>query len=76
MSTMALKAIGTDFYKLLARAFTISFKLGFIPYVWKVAYKGMLNKPDKPPLQTTSYQPISLLNAIMKLLERVIEKHL
>ena len=27
------KAIGTGFYKLLARAFTISLKLGFIPYV-------------------------------------------
>ena len=31
------KAIGTGFYKLLARAFTISLKLGFIRYVWKVA---------------------------------------
>ena len=31
------KAIGTGFYKILARAFTISLKLGFIPYVWKVA---------------------------------------
>ena len=26
------KAIGTGFYKLLTRAFTISLKLGFIPY--------------------------------------------
>ena len=31
------KAIGTGFYKLLAQAFIISLKLGFIPYVWKVA---------------------------------------
>ena len=30
------KAIGTGFYKVLARAFTISLKLGFIPYVWKI----------------------------------------
>ena len=36
----------------------------------------MLIKPDKLPSQTTSYQPISLLSAIMKLFERVIEKHL
>ena len=27
------KAIGTGFYKVLARAFTISLKLGFIPHV-------------------------------------------
>ena len=34
----------------------------------------MLIKPDKPPSQTTNYRPISLLRAIMKLFERVIEK--
>ena len=34
----------------------------------------MLIKPDKPPSQTTSYRPISLLGAIMKLFEWVIEK--
>ena len=44
------KAIGTGFHKLLARAFTISLKLGFISYVWKVA---VLCMPDKPPSQTT-----------------------
>ena len=31
------KAIGTGFYKVLARAFTISLKLGFIPHVCKIA---------------------------------------
>ena len=36
----------------------------------------MLIKPDKPPSQTTSYQPNSLLSAIMKLFEQVIEKRL
>ena len=36
----------------------------------------MLIKTDKPPSQTTSYRPISLLSAIMKLFERVIEKRL
>ena len=36
----------------------------------------MLIKPDKPPSQTTSYRPISLLSAIMKLFEQVIEKRL
>ena len=36
----------------------------------------MLIKPDKLPSQTTSYRPISLLSAIMKLFERVIEKGL
>ena len=70
------KAIGTGYYRLLAPAFTISLKLGFIPYVWKVAVFCMLIKPDKPPSQTTSYRPISFLSAIMTLFERVIEKRL
>ena len=54
----------------------MSLKLGFIPHVWKIAVLCMLIKPDKPPSQTTSYRPISLLSAIMKLFERVIEKRL
>ena len=47
--------IGTEFYKVLARAFTISLKLGFIPYVWKVTVLCMLINSDKLPSQTTSY---------------------
>ena len=35
-SDILKKSIGTGFHKRLARAFTISLKLGFIPYVWKV----------------------------------------
>ena len=70
------KAIGTGFYKFLARAFIISLKLGFTPYVWKVAVLCMLIKPDKQPSQTASHRPISLLCAIMKLFELVIEKRL
>ena len=75
-SIILKKAIGTGFYKIFARAFTRSLKQGFIPYVWKVAILCMLIKPDKPPSQTTSYRFISLLGAIMKLFERVIEKRL
>ena len=70
------KAICTGFYNLLARAFTTSLKLGFIPYVWKVTVLCMHIKPDKPPSQTNDCRPISLLCAIMKLFERVIEERL
>ena len=70
------KAIGTAFYNILAWAFTISLKLGFIPYVWKVAVLCMLIKPDKVPSQTTNYRPISLLSAMMKLFKWVSEKRL
>ena len=42
----------------------------------KVAVLCMLIKPYKPPSQSTSYRPISLLSAIMNHFERVIEKRL
>ena len=58
------KAIGTGFYNIFTRAFTISLKLGFIPYVWKIAVLCMLIKPDKPPSQTISYRPIGLLRLV------------
>ena len=49
------KAIGTGFLEFLARAFTVSLKLGFIPYVWKVAVLCMLIKPYKLPSQATHW---------------------
>ena len=52
------KAVGAGFCNILAQDFTISLKLGFIPYVWKIAVLCMLIKPDKLPSQTTSYRPI------------------
>ena len=51
------KAIGTGFYKLLARAFTISLKLGYTPYVWKVAVLCMVIKPYKSPSQLLAIDP-------------------
>ena len=49
------KSIDIGFYKLLARAFAISLKPGFIPYVWKAAVLCMLIQLYKPSSQTTSY---------------------
>ena len=60
----------------LARLFTSSIQLGYIPTVWKIATLRMLLKPDKLPSLTTSYRPISLISSIMKLFERVIEQRL
>ena len=66
----------TSLYNHLARLFTSSIQLGYIPTAWKIATLHMLLKLDKPPYLTTSYRPISLINSIIKLFERVIDKRL
>ena len=64
----------TSLFHHLARLFTSSIQLGYIPTAWKLATLCMLMKPDKLPSLTTSYRPISLISSIMKLFERVIEQ--
>ena len=66
----------TSLFHHLARLFTSSIQLGYIPTAWKLATLRMLLKPDKPVTFTTSYRPISLISSIMKLFERVIEQRL
>ena len=66
----------TSLFHHLARLFTSSIQLGYIPTTWKLATLRMLLKPDKPVNLTTSYRPISLISSIMKLFERVIEQRL
>ena len=66
----------TSLFHHLARLFTSSIQLGYIPTAWKLATLRMLLKPDKPITLTTSYRPISLISSIMKLFERVIEQQL
>ena len=66
----------TSLFHHLAKLFTSSVQLGYIPTAWKIATLRMLLKPDKLPSLTTSYRPISLISSIMKLFERVIEQRL
>ena len=66
----------TSLFHHLAKLFTSSIKLGYIPTAWQIAALRMLLKPDKLPSLTTSYRPISLISSIMKLFERVIEQRL
>ena len=66
----------TSLFGHLAKPFTSSIQLGYIPTAWKIATLRMLLKPDKLASLTTSYRPISLISFIMKLFERVIEQRL
>ena len=66
----------TSLFHHLARLFTSSIQLCYIPTAWKLSTLHMLLKPDKLPSLTTSYRPISLISSIMKLFKRVIEQRL
>ena len=66
----------TSLFHHLARLFTSSIQIGYIPTAWKLATLRMLLKPDKLPSLTSSYRLISLTSSIMKLFERVIEQRL
>ena len=60
----------------LARLFTSSIQIGYIPSAWKLATLRMLLKPGKLRSLTTGCRPISLMSSIIKLFERVIEQRL
>ena len=68
----------TSLFHHLARLFTSSIQIEYIPIAWKLATLRMLLEPDKRPslTLTISYRPISLMSSIMKLFERVIEQRL
>ena len=66
----------TSLFHHLAKLFTSSILLGYIPATWKIATLCMLLKPDKLPSLTTSYRPTSLISSVMKLFKRVIEQRL
>ena len=66
----------TSLFHHLAKLFTSSIQLGYIPTAWKLATLRMLLKPDKLLSLATSYRPISLISSIMKLFEGVIEQRL
>ena len=66
----------TSFFHHLARLFTSSTQIGYIPTAWNLATLRMLLKPDKLPSLTTSYRPISLMISVIKLVERVVEQRI
>ena len=48
----------------LARLFTSSIQIGYLPPAWKLATLRMMLKPNKLPSLSTSYRPISLMSSI------------
>ena len=60
----------------LVDIFFICFQVGLYPDDWKRAKVRMLLKPGKPPDDSSSYRPISLLSCLGKILEKLIKLQL
>uniref|UniRef100_A0ABD2WR42 Reverse transcriptase domain-containing protein n=1 Tax=Trichogramma kaykai TaxID=54128 RepID=A0ABD2WR42_9HYME len=54
------------------RVFTACMRSGVFPRCWKRQRLVLLPKPDKPPDKPTSFRPICMLDAVGKMLERII----
>jgi hypothetical protein len=63
-------------FKFIAKIFNRSLELSYFPAQWKVAKIIMLPKPGKDHTSPLNYRPISLLNSLDKLFEKIILKRL
>ena len=71
-----LKAAPQIFFEELAKLYTASFQIGYIPKIWKQAVTILIPKPGKPHQNPKNYRPISLLPVLGKCLEKIIAKRL
>ena len=70
-----LREIAHEFSVPFCSLVNLSLQLGMVPDIWKVSNVCPIYKKDDPTL-VSNYRPISLLNALDKVTERVIFKHL
>ena len=72
LTTVHLKNLGPRGVRFLTSLFNLSIAHADIPALWKTANIIPLPKPGKPPSNSLSYRPISLLCPPVKILERLI----
>ena len=69
---VALKNLPEAGLKALTDLYNTCLRRGYFPRQWKHAIGTMIPKPLKPKNSATSYRPISLLNCLGKVFEKVI----
>lgn len=74
ITSKILKELPYVAIKFLTYVFNAIMRLQHFPLQWKIAQVILLLKPGKPPQQTSSYRPISLLPILSKVLEIIILK--
>jgi len=76
ISYLLLKHLPERILHTLVKLYNICLSTGYFPRRWKEAHGIMLAKPGKDPTVTTSYRPISLLNTMGKLFERIVARRI
>lgn len=72
ITNRCLKSLPCSTIPRLVSIFNASINLGQVPSTWKKAIVTMIPKPLKDHSKPANFRPISLLNCLSKLLERVI----
>jgi len=72
ITNVVLKRLPSAYRQELVHIINASMKLAHVPMTWKEATVVMLPKPLKDHKKAENFRPISLLNTLSKLLERVI----
>ena len=68
-----IKRLPRPYWYIIADVCNTSLSLGYIPNAWKIANVIMIPKPMKDSKNKKSHRPISLLNSLSKVLERIVQ---
>ena len=69
------KAGQTAFFR-ICEIFNAALRMGYFPAAWKIAVIVVILKPGKDPTSIGSYRPISLLNVLGKIFEKIVSRRL
>jgi hypothetical protein len=62
--------------KFLSQIYAACLKINYFPAPWKTGITILIPKPNKDPSKTENYRPITLLNTLGKIFERIINNRL
>ena len=74
VSNRLLKEIAIPHSEPLCELFNFPLQSGQVPSTWKEANVSPIHKKDDPSI-ISNYRPISLLNTVGKVMEKIVHKH-
>jgi hypothetical protein len=72
IQNVVLKNLTLSALKFIATVYNASITNNYFPSQWKVAEIIMLSEPDKDHSSPLNYRPISLLNSLVKVFEKIL----